>query len=127
MKQSESDPFLDAVRERLDRSADELDELTLARLGAARRRAVEAAGRRNPGPLGDLLAMGRAGHRRWWLSGSLLLLLAAAWLGLNRPAGPGMGALPLVEDLAILGSAEELEFYRDIDFYLWASGEPDKD
>ncbi len=103
------------IRRELEAGADDLDELTRARLGAARRRAVDAA-RPAGGPLGEVLAVAR--HLPAWGLAALAALTLLAFL-LWRPAAPPPEPLTLLEDLELLGAAEDPEFYRDLDFYLW--------
>ncbi|MEJ2692567.1 MAG: hypothetical protein P8166_05755 [Candidatus Thiodiazotropha sp.] len=113
--------FLDDLKQQLDRGAEEIDELTLARLGAARRRAVEAGSHRHSAwQLGDILIAGRWG-RIVWLAGGLLLL---ALLMLRPPlSSPASQPLHLLDDMELLGSSEELEFYQELDFFLWVADE----
>ncbi|MCU7921093.1 MAG: hypothetical protein KZQ88_00145 [Candidatus Thiodiazotropha sp. (ex Dulcina madagascariensis)] len=125
MKHEQSEAaFLAAIKERLEKSTEELDELTLARLGAARRRAVEAGSNKRLWWVGDLLAAGVTGQRNIWIALTLVVAIALVWLALVNPIGQGFNPTPLMEDLEILGAPEALEFYRDMDFYLWASGDP---
>ena len=114
--------FLDDVKRRLDKGAGEIDELTLARLGAARRRAVEAGSHRHSAwHLGDILVAGRWG-RVVWLAGGLLLL---ALVFLRPPLfAPASQPLHLLDDMELLGSSEDLEFYQELDFFVWVADEP---
>jgi hypothetical protein len=117
--------FLEDIKQRLDTSADELDELTLARLGAARRRAVEAGSRSALYRLGDMLVIGRSGRLALLIAG---LLLIASVIVLNpgfAPSEDRSQELSLMEDMELLGAAEELEFYQELDFYLWVADEQD--
>jgi TPR repeat protein len=115
--------LLNEIRQRLDHSANELDELTLAKLGAARRRAVAAGNRSALFRLGAVLAIGRSGMVALMLAG--LLTIASVMLKSYPPAQNELQALSLMEDMALLGAAEELEFYEELDFYLWVTDEQD--
>jgi hypothetical protein len=56
------------------------------------------------------------------------LLLVASILVLNSTQPPVQEphqAISLIEDMELLGAAEELEFYQDMDFYLWVTDEQD--
>lgn len=104
---TEENAFAVAARQRLEASAQGLDELTRARLRAMRAQAVEQA----------------RGRRRWrggWPAGGLAAAAAVAAVAVlallmaRDPAAP----LPVAEPL-ILGADEQLDLYRDLDFYLW--------
>ncbi len=116
--------FLSRVKQQLDESSERIDELTLARLGAARRRAVEAASRDSHWRLGDVLVAGR-GAQLAWLAGGLLLLLLFLIPNLQTPQ-QGLQAVQLLDDMELLGTTEDLDFYRELDFYLWVADEQDK-
>ncbi|MCG7993615.1 MAG: hypothetical protein JAY99_17055 [Candidatus Thiodiazotropha lotti] len=117
--------FLDKVKQQLQSTTDELDELTLAKLGAARRRAVEAADRAAVFRFGDVLSLSRGGLPMLLLAGVLLIasivLLKPAYPPVQQPLQP----ITLLEDMELLGAAEELEFYQELDFYLWVTDEED--
>lgn len=89
----------------LRESEHELDALTLARLRAARLRALQSAQPRRRWLLATTGLLGTAA--------ALLLALGAWWLQLpaQTPAA--------LEDLPLLSAAEELELLDDLDFYLW--------
>ncbi len=119
-EQGEQD-FLDRVKKRLDDSTDQIDELTLARLGAARRRAVEAGSERHSmWSLGDVLVAGRSGRLAWLAGGVLLLLVLVTWR-LQTPVAPLQ--TQLLDDMELLSATEELEFYQELDFFIWAADE----
>lgn len=96
-------PFVDQVRNTLDQHADALDEVTAARLAAARRNALEARPRRT--------------H---WLPVAALSAVAASILTV---------ALLLNQDISLPGSdpdalelvaqSEDLELIEELDFYDW--------
>jgi len=100
--------LLRAVRAELDRSAADLDELTLARLRAARRHALAARPRRH-----------------WLLAGGLaagaLAAGLAAFLLLAPPAAP---PVPGLEQIDLL-SAADLDLYKDLEFYHWLADDRD--
>ncbi len=59
--------------------------------------------------------------RRWWLPVGGLVTAAVMGLALTLwmpPAGNNPG-VPVMEDLELLAAAEEVDFYDELDFYLW--------
>lgn len=105
---------IDVLRAALDAEA-RAHEGTPA-LAAARRKALAA--RRT-----------RAAHPWVWGIGGLATTAAGVlglvlWLG--GPHGPGVTApVPPTEDLELLASGEGVEFYADLDFYLWLAEDGD--
>ena len=94
--------WIEDIRAELERSADELDSITVARLAAARARAVERA------------MEWRERHsiaERWWLPAGAFasVVLTAAVLGsLSTPVEPVHG----IEDLELLSGTGDIEFYE---------------
>ena len=117
--------FLSEVKQQLQKSSDELDELTLAKLGAARRRAVEAASRSAVFRLGNVLSLGRGGMAILMLAGVLLIASVVLLKTAYPPVQQQLQPITLLEDMELLGAAEELEFYQELDFYLWVADEQD--
>jgi hypothetical protein len=103
--------FVDRVRETLDRSADDLDGPTLARLRQARALAIDRGRPRvRPG---------------WWVpTGALAALLVAVLVTTFYVRAP-LTAVPVavVDDAEILASAHGPEFYENLDFYQWLAQE----
>jgi hypothetical protein len=101
------DPFLHRLRTELEHGARELDALTVARLRAARHRALEAGPRR----------------RLWLTVGGLatgaLAAGVAAFLLLAPPALPlhGLDQIELIADA-------DLDVVDDLDFYRWLADNP---
>ncbi len=92
--------FLEQVKRRLDTHADSVDELTAARLGAARRRALE-----------------RAEHRpRRWLPVAGLATAAAALLAVLLLMQP---AQQVDTDWEMWVAQDEFEVIEELDFYAW--------
>ena len=103
--------FLQDVKQLLDASTDELDEITRARLRAARARALGVAG----------------GHKvsavRWLLpAGGVVAAVAVAVVMLHR--GPAE-VVPIFPngDMDLLTAAEPLELLENLDFYEWLEAE----
>ncbi|MCG7932577.1 MAG: hypothetical protein N0C88_20255 [Candidatus Thiodiazotropha lotti] len=117
--------FLSEVKQQLQQSSDALDELTLAKLGAARRRAVEVGSRPAVYRFGDVLFLGRGGMAILILAGLLLIASAVLLKTTNTPVEQQMQSITLLEDMELLGAAQELEFYQELDFYLWVTDEQD--
>lgn len=119
------DAFLKEVKQQLQKSSDELDELTLAKLGAARRRAVEVGSRPVVYRFGDVLSLGRGSMTILMLAGLLLIASAVLLNRANTPEQQQAQSITLLEDMELLGAAQELEFYQELDFYLWVTDEQD--
>ena len=111
---SDKDQFLQKVQNTLDQSVDGLDDDTLRALRNARRKAVTTSERRP----GWLLPVGGLAMAATVAAFSVSLWMADPQPGVNPQ-------LPPLEDLALLGDAESLEFYQDLDFYLWLDDEQD--
>lgn len=104
---------IDALRAALD--AEAAAQSAGPRLAAARRRAL-AAGR------------SRRATRPWaWGIGGLATAAAGVlglvlWLGgPYAPVGPAVP--PPADDVELLASGEGVDFYADLDFYLWLAGD----
>lgn len=102
--------FIAAAKAALDRSTQQLDELTIARLRAARQRAVEARPRR----LAWLAAGGLA-------TAALTATLVAVLLFAPAAAPPVSG----LEQFDLLSENDSLELYRDLEFYRWLAENTD--
>ena len=96
--------FIAAAKAALDRSAQQLDELTIARLRAARSKALEARPRR----LAWLAVGGLA-------TAALTATLVAFLLFAPAVAPPVSG----LEQVDLLSDNDGLELYRDLEFYRW--------
>jgi hypothetical protein len=102
--------FIAAARAALDRGTQQLDERTIARLRAARLRAIDARPRR----------------RAWLATGGLATAaLSAALVAflLFAPAAPPPATG--LEYLELLGENDGLELYRDLEFYRWLAEHAD--
>jgi hypothetical protein len=108
MNDEQENRLLRAVRDELDRGAASLDDLALARLRAARRRALDARPRRT-----WLVAGGIA-------AGALAAGLAAILMLTPTPAPP----VPGLEQMDLL-SAADLDLYKDLEFYHWLADDND--
>ena len=103
MSQDKDQQFVSSVRQTLDHSVTELDAVTLARLRAARLTALQ--GRHKPPIWQNRLALATA---------MSVVLVAGVWV-LQKPMEQD---LPL-DDLQLLTAKEDLELYRDLEFYQW--------
>jgi hypothetical protein len=116
MKTPNEQELLEATRQLLRKNERAIDELTVARLRAARRRALDAKrGPRLSWPIFGGIAT----------AGIVAALAGVVWLNapsdLSLPAGTeGTGA-----DLELLTSKDNPEFYTDIDFYDFLASETD--
>lgn len=102
--------FIAATKAALDRSAQQLDELTIARLRTARSRALEARPRR----LAWLAAGGLA-------TAAFTATLVAVLLFAPAAAPPVTG----LEQYDLLSENDSLELYRDLEFYRWLAEHAD--
>jgi ferric-dicitrate binding protein FerR (iron transport regulator) len=100
------DPFVNAARRLLQDSEHALDAVTLARLSAARRRAVAEI----------------AAPLRWWqrpvLRWPVLAAACAAALALVTLLPRG-GPLPVDADALDYATAADAAVYEDLEFYQW--------
>jgi hypothetical protein len=102
--------IVERARQALDARARDLDEITSARLRAARLRALDArfASRWR---LNWLAVTGLA-------TAALAVVLVTGHLWLRPPAAPSLTVAGL-EDLELLSTREHPEFYGDLEFYDW--------
>jgi hypothetical protein len=109
-----SDPeqrFLDNVRQTLDTAAESLDGRTQSRLTQARYKALQAdkpRGRWQVWPAGAILA-----------TVTLLLLLIPQY----EDKTVTISKTEMIEGLEDIIDRENLEFYRDLEFYYWLATE----
>jgi hypothetical protein len=109
MSEEHDNAFVDGMRKLLDESEAQTDARIRMRLRSARLRALEAAEEQVP----------------WYLrfprlitAGTLataVVIAASLWIVAER------GHLPTgqVEDLELLTTKEQIELYKDLDFYRW--------
>lgn len=102
--------FIAAAKAELDRSAQQLDELTIARLRAVRRKALAARPRR--------LAWLAAGG----LTTAALTATLVAFLLFAPAAAPPVSGL---EQIDLLSENDGFELYRDLEFYRWLADHTD--
>lgn len=107
--------FLSAAKSTLERSVDQLDEHTQARLAAIRRQAVDVATNQQ--------AVASPAFSRWLLPvGGLATAFAAALVAVTLwTQEPVTKTAPVaaLEDLNILTGNDEIEFYQELEFYEW--------
>jgi Protein of unknown function (DUF3619) len=113
-KKSEEE-FLTEVRTTLDRSTENLGPETLRRLRTARFEALELAG---------------AGRFSWfrlhrWITAGGLTTITVLALGISLWLGAPVQNPPLrqPDDLEILASQDQLDLYKDLDFYRWLAAD----
>lgn len=99
-----------ALKRELDRSAEELDGMTIVRLRAARLRALDA----RPRPRAWLLAGGLAGT-------GLTAALVAILLMTPAMAPPITG----LEQFDLLSENDSIDLYDNLEFYRWLAARPD--
>ncbi len=103
MKSEHDATFVDELRQRLDRHADNVDEVTAARLRAMRSRALAEKPER---------------VRRWVLVTGLATA-AAALLAVLVWQQQRSGLNGLQEDWELLAAGEDLELIEELEFYDW--------
>ncbi len=113
----DTDRLLKMSTSTLDQAADELDDATLRDLRRVRREALlaskSAVSEKRPAwllPVGGLAT-----------AATVAILTVSLWL--TSPENDPAAQLPPLEDLALLGDVESLEFYEELDFYLWLDDE----
>lgn len=115
MRPEERDKRLvEMVKEHLDAGVDALDDRMVARLRAARLKAVESAeGRR-----------GWFRFLRWVAVGGLTTAAAAVLaVGLWVTERPGESSVATADDIEIVAAQEQMQFYEDIEFYRWLAAQ----
>ena len=101
--------FTSKVAEQLDESINNIDELTQAKLTAARKRAVDRIGQRSRFP-----------GFTWGLATAATVTLAVSlWMVMPKDDLPPS----TVDDLEMLTTFEPLEFYEELDFYQWLASD----
>lgn len=102
MTEQDDNRFIEQVKQQLDQQAEQLDELTTARLRTARLQALDVAHQ----------------PRKFWLpafgtaTAAAIALAVVVW---HSPAEwPGA-----FEDMDIMASGEDLELIEEMDFYDW--------
>ena len=103
MSQDKQQEFVNKARQTLDQSVAELDTVTLARLKAARLTALEAR---------DKQALWQ--NKLVLASVMSVTLVAGIWL-IQKPVATDFP----MDDMQILTSNDELELFRDLEFYQW--------
>jgi hypothetical protein len=110
---SDDRAFLDRVRQELEQQVEEQSPALQGHLRAARREALEGG-------------TASASHRYWRpaLMASLFLVVATMALWFQAIEQPPLDSGELLQtassaDLQILNEGDELELYRDLEFYYW--------
>lgn len=103
------DPLLQAITQRLDARAEQLDGDIGARLTDARRRALDAIPQPQPARRGWRLPAGAAAFASLAIVAVILL----------SGAPPGVTPVSDVDALELLTDGNGLDFYSDLDFYEW--------
>lgn len=108
--------LLQTARQLLRESERAQDELTIARLRAARLRALEAK------PRARWLSMQWVGSVV--AAGAVAMLAGVIWLNMPSEATAPNGT-EAVADIELLTTSESPEFYTDLEFYDWLASEAD--
>jgi len=98
--------FLNAIKAELDTSTAEMDSATVARLAQIRQAALSSSSSR---PI-------------WWIpAGAFATLAVAITVFLLWTATPVPEPNRVLEELDLLSSVDNIEFYDELDFYQWLS------
>jgi hypothetical protein len=105
------DAFVDRLRGLLEDGEAPVDERIRMRLRSARIRALEAAEERQPW---------YARFPRWVTAGSIATLVVII-MAVSFWVGKGGSIIPQdqVENIDLMTQKEQLELYKDLDFYRW--------
>ncbi len=113
----DTDRLLKMSKATLDQAVDGLDDATLRDLRRVRREALladkPAVSEKRPAWLLPVSGLATAA--------AVAILTVSLWL--TPPENDPVAQFPPLEDLALLGDVESLEFYEDLDFYLWLDDE----
>ena len=104
-KDEQNAEFARQLKAQLDQSGQQLDHVTLGRLRAARREALQSKR--------------RTAWRQPAAAFATLVLCAVLVTGLMRPAEEVPDSVEMLEDITLLMAQEELEMYEDMDLILW--------
>lgn len=107
MSQINEDELKTSIKRDLDESTDALDANTLSKIRQIRAKAVEKAGNRNV-DYGSGLFIGG-------LATACIMVLAVIML-IKSPTS--IEIVP-VDELELISSSDNLEFYEDLEFYEW--------
>ena len=109
--------FLDKTRQLLDQGSQALDEPTIARIKAARLRALDRVDEAT-GPVSAVLT--RVRRRPTIVMFVFLLVMTGVyWQGLYRESPVQVPDMGWVEDLELLSAEEDPSFFLELDFYDW--------
>lgn len=122
-KKPSEEEFLASVKTSLRTSEEDIDELTVARLRAARRRAVSINSEKRFSAGAEVLALDWL-KSRWRVFAVAMALSIMTIFYLSSSRIPAEAQLTSVlEDIELLSSSDDFELYRDLDFYLWMNDE----
>ena len=111
MKQDNKDQlFTDNARQRLDKSVDATDEETSSRLRQIRYQALNKKADKN---------IWLTTYSAFAATAAVLVLTITVWL----TQAPTINDELVLEDISILTSTEELDFYQQLEFYNWLDDE----
>ncbi len=118
---SSDDKFISKLRSDLAASLNDIDEKTTQQLSTSRAQAIhtaiekkEAKTLRFPGWFSPTSAAVSFA--------SISAITLALWLMPQTPSSP-TAPFNIIEDISLLSAPEELEFYEDLDFYIWLDHE----
>lgn len=106
--------LLSAAKNTLEDSVNNIDQETLDRLAAMRLRAVQAAASQSKA--GGWRAINWLVPAGGFITAAVLVASVMLWSAgsVNEPA-----PVAAIEDITILTDSEDLELYKDLEFYQW--------
>ena len=111
MKQDDKDQaFLHNARHLLDQSVDAIDEDTSSRLRKIRYQALNNKAEKSYGFMP---------YSAFAATAAVLILTVTVWL----TQSPNINDELVLEDMPLLTTGEELDFYQDLEFYSWLEEE----
>ena len=105
--------LMNSANKALNSYVESFDSETLSKIGAARRRALQKYNR------------SKYDFFSWfgWSVGSLFVAGVALFVVLKLPITAELEILKTGEDMEVLASIEDLEFYDQLEFYQWLEDE----
>lgn len=109
--------FLGAIRETLDRHAEDLDDQTLLSLGRVRLNALESSGQRQ-----RLSGFPRLITAGGFATAAVVAVAVSFWSFSARQRLP----VSLPEEVEVLEVKDHFDLYEDLDFYRWLNASESK-
>ncbi|MDH5546338.1 MAG: DUF3619 family protein [Gammaproteobacteria bacterium] len=125
MKHDDEDELLRRVKRQLDEKADGLDGETLSDLNQRRQAVLNQAGKSTPVAVWQNI-MALSSNHPWAIPASTAAVAVVAiltWNVWNNSTWISQVEPGVLEDMELLSSHENLEFYSELEFYEWLEDE----